>query len=79
MKVQAEKTGSGFQKAFLRISLCICRISLQPLIQNDNKKFQKLYFDFGYCKLPESAGCLTAFKCFFGLYIILVVVLIVQP
>ena len=47
---------------------------------NENKKFQKLYFDFGYCKLPELASCLTPFKCFFGLYTILVVVLIVlQP
>ena len=51
----------GFQKLLQRISLCICRISLQPP-QNENKTFQKLDFDFSYCKLPEFAGYFIPFK-----------------
>ena len=30
--------------------------------RNENKKFQKLYFDFSYYKLPKSNGCFTYFK-----------------
>ena len=37
-------------------------MSLQSEPQNENKTFQKLYFDFSHCKLPELAGCFTPFK-----------------
>ena len=38
-------------------------LQLQP--QNENKAFQKLYFDFNYCKLSELTGYFTIFNnCF---------------
>ena len=36
----------GFQKLFTGIAFCIRLISLQPQRQNENKKFQKLNFNF---------------------------------
>ena len=38
---------------------CNCWMSLQPQPKNENKRFQKLYFNLNYCKLPELAGCFT--------------------
>ena len=52
-------------KNFLKgISSSIYWLSLQQQPQSKNKKFQKLYLDFTYCKLPELAWCFTPLICF---------------
>ena len=50
LEVQAKKTDLMFPKTLL------------PRPQNESKKFQKLSFDFSYCKLPELAGSFIIFK-----------------
>ena len=42
-----------FSKNFLGGICLFCWMSFQPQHQNENKKYQKLCFEFSYCKLPH--------------------------
>ena len=55
----------GFQKPFFggKCVFTFVEYLYNLNSKNQDKKFQKLYFDFSYCcKLPEWARCFTPFK-----------------
>ena len=59
LKIQAGRTKSGFPNP---LRGCLSIFIEYLCNHNENKKFQKLHFNFNYCKLLALAGCFTSFN-----------------